>query len=102
MENIKDIGGFINLDLAKIWTNNYRLQHQNDVYAHLLGKDKVMQILTQQDCEGIRIYKALNDEGNEKVILTGVDLNGNDMANGLLVEYSKPCPPACDASSPLA
>lgn len=44
---------------------------------------------------GIRVYRALTDEGNHTVILTGVDEAFQTLWDGTILEMGIPCPPFC-------
>lgn len=58
-------------------------------------------ILGQPGCVGIRMYPATHN-GNETLILVGIDEQGNDMTGGALAEDSWLCPPFCPPdNSPL-
>lgn len=67
----------------------------------MFPKEDVDQLLAQPGCKGLRIYNARNKEGEDTVILTGVDDKGNDMVEGLLLEWSFPCPPFCGGGNSL-
>jgi len=58
-------------------------------------------ILDQAGCVGIRYYYAKKDDGTATIVLVGVDSNGNDMTQGILVDNGLPCPPFCSAPNQL-
>jgi hypothetical protein len=58
-------------------------------------------ILAQNGCIGIRYYYAKKDDGTHTIILVGVNNEGRDMENGILGEWSYPCPPLCDSPNQL-
>jgi hypothetical protein len=57
-------------------------------------------ILAQPGCTRLRIYHGKNEDGTPSMVLAGVDAAGKDMAANIM-EMISPCPPNCDASSPL-
>jgi hypothetical protein len=80
------------------------------IIAGLFSKDIVKGILEQSGCTGLRYYFAVNPANNaaggppdvcNTVVLVGVDVNGNDMTSGFVMEMSSPCPPTCDTGNPL-
>lgn len=101
MENIINLGEFLDLETAKEKTDNFRNQNPGKVYANMIGKLKLIAMLEQLNCNGIRIYKAVSNAGEEMLVLTSVDADGKDMADDLLIGASAPCPPMCDNNSPL-
>ena len=64
------------------------------------GSEKLIDILDQTDCIGIRIYNGINGSGKNLIII-GVDSSGDDMAAGLILDMSQVCPPDCGINSIL-
>ncbi|HYG50672.1 MAG TPA: hypothetical protein VD905_07200 [Flavobacteriales bacterium] len=88
-------GGPISNTDAETWINEFKEQYPNDVYAHLFGKNKLANVISQTGCVGIRIYNAIEPStGNKKLIIYGVDQNGDGLT-GYILEYGSPCPPSC-------
>lgn len=50
---------------------------------------------------GIRIYYAAQEDGTPEIVIVGVNEEGLDLTNGLILERSWPCPPYCDGKSKL-
>ncbi|TXK49109.1 hypothetical protein FVR03_06920 [Pontibacter qinzhouensis] len=97
-------GGEIDLATAKALTQNYR-DKQNDpdvVKAHFFGREVLERLLAQKDCVGARMYYGLDEEGKKQLILVGVDANGTDLEDGIILDKSSPCPPNCSVGSSLA
>jgi hypothetical protein len=95
-------GAPIPLATAAEWTANYRNNHPNSTKAHFFGKDILQKILAQEDCVGIRMYYALNDAGEQQLVLVGANAHENDQTTGIVADLSSPCPPRCDTNgSPL-
>ena len=96
-------GEMVPLDQAAEWTANYRnSDHFDGVNAMFYGKNKLMSLLNQRGCVGIRIYKAIDEKGNPIMVLVGADSNQNDMTGQYILERGFGCPPYCDGNgSPL-
>jgi len=85
-------------------TKNFRDSHPvGTIIAHAYGKQAILDILNQGEgqCFGIRIYYAQDDLGAPKLVITGVDSNGNDLYNGPLAEFGNPCPSICSTPNQL-
>jgi hypothetical protein len=104
-------GDPLDLATAKKWAANYRStleEPESGTLAHYFGFEIIQQILSESDCVGIRIYYALDDNGEKKLILVGVDSNGDNLlptAGGrladdgnILADFSFPCPNTCPPS----
>ena len=59
------------------------------------------QLLAQPGCSGLRYYYGRNTGGEETLIMVGVDKEGNDMTQGIMLEESFLCPPWCGAANAL-
>jgi hypothetical protein len=60
-------------------------------------------ILRQPGCVGIRVYPSLHEDGQQSLVLVGVDEKGNDMTGGEISNDPWQCPPFCPPdASPLA
>jgi hypothetical protein len=66
-----------------------------------MGKEKIKAILDQSECKGIRFYFAVNDKGENTLVLVGADSNQNDMVTGLIADNGFPCPTICGISNSL-
>lgn len=93
----------IGLDDAAAMTERYRDNRSTDqtIIAEYFGKDAITEIFAQQDCVGMRIYYALDEQMIQKLVIVGVDGNGDDLYNGKLAEFGLTCPANCAASNPL-
>lgn len=80
---------------AKRWTANYRGRGQGKTKSHLFGAETVKGLLDQDGCIGMRIYYALNDEGEQQLLLVATDENGDDLKDSEILDKSMNCPPDC-------
>lgn len=69
--------------------------------ACMMGKDSYALVTAQIGCAGLRTYFALTNSGTLTIVVVGVDENGNDMTNGIILERSYNCPINCSVDSPL-
>lgn len=98
-------GGAISLETFQKWSGNYIQENQDGTQAHFFGREIINQILAEEGCVGIRMYYALDDDGNRQILLVGVDSEGNDLlpsaggriADGgnTVADMSWPCPTYC-------
>jgi len=89
-----DEGGFISSEQAEEWINNFQETYPEEIFAHLVGKNKLASVVQQQGCLGIRIYNGVDSSGVKKIIIYGVDANGDGLTNYIL-DQAQPCPPYC-------
>ncbi|WP_187263322.1 hypothetical protein [Pontibacter beigongshangensis] len=94
-------GGEIDLATAQAWTQNYRDMHKNEdvVKAHFFGREVLQRLLAQDGCMGARMYYGIDDSGKKQLILIGVDADGNDQEDGIVLDKSSSCPPYCSVGS---
>jgi hypothetical protein len=67
---------------ARKWINNYKKKHGKDknfLSSMLFDKHIVLKMLHEDKCEGLRIYNALDEEGNIHFVLVGTDAIGNNI-----------------------
>ncbi|MFN7044414.1 MAG: hypothetical protein ACK4M1_04405 [Flavobacterium sp.] len=94
----------ITLEDATKWIKNWRTNLPKDpAKAHLIQKQALLDVMEPSDVVAIRAYMAIDDDGIQKVVLVGVDANGQDLVddNHILVDRSLPCPPYCSGESVL-
>ena len=94
-EGKKMIEGFLNTRIG------------DELIAGYMGRNIFEKILAQQECVGIRIYKAKLQDGASTFVLIGVNGSGKDMISGVVGEEIFSCPPWCDydavaSATPLA
>lgn len=103
-------GKAISVSVATEWTRNYRDRNPGATVSHHFGHEIIEQIISQNDCVGLRMYyandagltgwqkfmygignffiKASGDAGRKHIILTGVGCDGADQlpANGVVAQ----------------
>ena len=93
---------FISLDDAKSMTHRYQDSvPEGTTISCEVDKSQLIAMLNQEDCQGLRIYFALNEEERLTTVLVGSDSSGSDMVTGLIVNQPSLCPPKCPPASPL-
>jgi|SRR5690554_1803460 len=98
----KNSGEIISLDEAVHFTHSFQENNPDALKAFFVGTNNLKRIMEQDDCIGIRIYNGYDITQNKtNPVLVGVDENGEDMTNGIIVEHLAPCPPDCSKSSVL-
>lgn len=91
----------ISLNEAVAMAARARVAQPKAIRGWGFGRSALDAVLGQAGCAGIRIYRGLTLEGDEQMIIVGIDKAGNDMVTGLIAERSWPCPPICGAVSVL-
>lgn len=112
MAFIGNEGGPIALATAKRWTVRYRKNEEQSnpgvtvTQAHFFGKEKILEVLNQEECVGIRIYYGINEDDKREVIVVGAKSDQNNIlpsdenstdsgSGGILLDDSVWCPPFC-------
>lgn len=67
----------------------------------LFLRKELDELLAQPGCSGLRYYYGRNAQGQDTLILVGVDKEGNDMVQGVVMEECFLCPPFCGTTNPL-
>lgn len=102
-------GSFITSSIAQTMISNWvSLQSSLNITiddanpkAMAYGSSKILDILNQSGCEGIRVYNGIA-QSNHVLIFVGYDSNGDDMVSGYILETGMPCPSYCPPSTSLA
>ncbi|MGN6490772.1 MAG: hypothetical protein ACTHLE_02150 [Agriterribacter sp.] len=53
--------------------------------CHFVGKNMLAKMISQPECVGINIYKALNDKGEQTYVFIGVDGNGKALPENIRI-----------------
>jgi hypothetical protein len=99
MENNQYTGTMISPQEAKIMIEAFQSIYPSSTQSVFLGREKILQLLNQEDSMGIRTYFALNEQKQITIVLVGVDSSGHDFKNGLFLDKGVICPPSCNFSS---
>jgi hypothetical protein len=95
-------GEFITLEEGAAMTARFRSSVQpGTVIGQFVGREKLMQILNQPNCMGVRLYYGLNDKNENSIVAVGVDSNENDLTNGYIIDDTAKCPPRCSKQNLL-
>ncbi len=97
-----DEGSVVTLAEASGWTANYRRTvREGEIIAQFVGREKLLEILDQEGCMGIRLYYGIGDDGKKNIVAVGAAADENDMTEGVILERFLPCPPRCSGRNPL-
>jgi len=92
----------VTLAFAQNLTANFRsATASGTILGEYFSTDAVKGILSQPGCVGVRIYYGKKTDGTPALVLVGVDQSDSDLSGGTICETGFPCPPWCDATSPL-
>ncbi|NOT06658.1 MAG: hypothetical protein HOP28_00475 [Gemmatimonadales bacterium] len=83
----------ISLPEAAELTRRYR---DGTIRGGMLWRKDLDALLAQPGCAGLRIYLGRHADGRDTFVLTGVNAEGHNMEEGVLLEDLFPCPPYCD------
>ena len=89
------------LSEAVAMTARARAKGTLPIHAWRFNRDIFDSILAQPGASGIRIYFAIDANGQPTLVLVGSDGAEKDMVQGEIGEVAWPCPPFCDPGSPL-
>lgn len=92
----------ITLSDASELTAAWHAKNPGETYATIFPAEVYHALLNQESVTHIRSYSAINLEGNNTLVLLGVDSDGNDIVDGLLFELGPQCPPYCGLASSLS
>lgn len=102
MATDRNSGEVITVTEAIGFTHSFQENNPEATKAFFVGANKLNLILEQENCIGIRIYNGYDNVPNKQnLVLIGVDKNGEDIRNGVIVEHLVTCPPDCPKSSDL-
>lgn len=84
---------------ARRFTQRFRDARPNRgghrVYGHAVSRGVIDEILAQPGCLGLRMYHAVDDADSETLVIVGITADESDMADGVIAEETRPCPPFC-------
>jgi|GEM_PF-1204685 len=87
----------VSLEEAAEFTARYRAQMDEGEtkIGGMFARSAIDRIMNQDGVMGLRYYHGLNAEGENVIVLVGVDKDNRDMLHGELAEMALPCPPFC-------
>lgn len=92
----------ITLTEAISYTHTFQSGNPGAIKSYFVGINKLNLILAQDNCIGVRIYNGSVVGSNEiKLVLVGVDNNGEDMTTGTILQELVLCPSMCPKGSAL-
>jgi hypothetical protein len=91
----------IKLGEAAILTASFRKKFPNDLLANAYNKSQMQTLLNQTKCAGFRIYNGLDGSGIQQLVIVGVDANGDDLYEGILLDKAQTSPPISLQENPL-
>ena len=107
-------GGPINRVTDIAWIINYqesesaRERQKTVTKAHFFGKEKILKLLNEDECVGIRIYYGLDENEDQKLFIVAVEANMNDILpldmestsedGPMILDLTWPCPPYCGSA----
>jgi hypothetical protein len=95
----------ITLQQAQKWAQNWRDNPSPDVYAFLIPEIDITQVMQERQTVNVRSYLGIDEDGKYKLMIVGVDSNGNDLiddaAGQYIYDFTTGCPKICDVNSPL-
>lgn len=95
----------ISLEQAQKWALNWRNNPNKEVKAFLIPEVDLSQVMAEEQTVNVRSYLGIDDLGNCKLMIVGVDAEGNDLINEdngqYIYDFTTGCPPSCDVKSPL-
>lgn len=92
----------ISLEEAKNLTHSFQENNSDAIKSFFVGTNKLNLILEQENCVGIRIYNGYDTQKKvKKLVMVGVDIQGEDMTSGVILDKFITCPKICPDSSVL-
>ena len=95
----------ISLTTAQDWAARWRATPGATVKAHLIPQVDITQLMAEKDVVDVRAYIGIDENGENKLMLVGVDADGNDLIDDnneqYIYDFTKPCPTVCCVESPL-
>ena len=74
------IGEEISQELGAKMIKNHHDKHEiGESKSYIIGRSIIDQILSQPGCVGLRIFDAINEEGNKTLVYVGIDSKGNNL-----------------------
>lgn len=91
----------ISLSDAQPMTKQFQTLFPGWVKGTYVSMASLNSLLAQSNVVGARVYFAMTPLLTLTTVMVGVDCNGNDLTNGVILDKGVTCPPNCATSSPL-
>ena len=92
----------ISLTDAAVLTKAYRLlAGPFSIQGHYFSKTALLGVLNQTNAVGIRIYYGSSALLGPKLVVVGVNADGEDLTSGYVLDHSAQCPPNCSSANLL-
>jgi len=79
------IGEEISHEMAADFIRNFDRECPNETKGFTMGKNILMQILSQPGCTGMRFYNGINEFGKKTLVYVGIDADGKDLVKKTVV-----------------
>lgn len=95
----------ITLQQAQLWAQNWRRSPTTNVIAFFIPEIDLTQVMAERETVNVRTYLGIDENNSTKLMIVGVDKNGNDLIDDTkgqyIYDFTRPCPSDCDINSPL-
>lgn len=76
-------------------------QRSGSVKGGFFHRKELDDLLAQPGCAGLRFYYGRKADQRDTIVLVGVDGDGNDLVQGVILEDHFDCPPWCGNANAL-
>ncbi|MCO6173923.1 hypothetical protein NHF50_02585 [Flavobacterium sp. NRK F10] len=100
----------ISLETAQAWASRWKQEEgtynqHNKLKAFLIPGIDIQQVMQEDGVVNVRAYLGVDENQVERLMVVGVDAEGNDMIseeNGnYIYDFSEPCPNTCNQKAPF-
>lgn len=87
---------------AARWVGSFQAAAgEGDHLSTAFNRTALDKLLAQEGCAGIRVYRALHEDGTPTLVMVGVDAAGEDLAGpqAVFIQNGTNCPPFCAQAS---
>ncbi|MBC8111173.1 MAG: hypothetical protein H7Y04_08960 [Verrucomicrobia bacterium] len=102
----ENVGDFISDETAKGWIEKFEKDNPNEIHSYFFGSKIFLRLFSQPNCVGVRIYNAINEKGEQTIVLAAASENGGaiqtltlkmgaDDEGGSFGNHTLPCPNYC-------
>lgn len=95
----------ITLEQAQKWAEKWRDSPNQDIIAFFIPEIDLTQVMAEKETVNVRTYLGIDELGNCKLMIVGVDAENNDLIDEekgqYIYDFTQGCPKNCDINSPL-